>query len=456
MTLAPLFEPAPDPPHNIPLEQALLGAVLMNNAALRRVAYVKPEHFFDAAHARIFDACRLLTDKGELASPVTLRHHFERDTGLSDVGGAEYLSRLYGSTITALDVESYGRGVVDLWRRREAIKSANALLEVAWNGSVETEAAHMLAEHIGALQMLASDGGGAKWADMPEVARAAVQAACDASNGKGVPPLSTGIGDLDSQLAGGFRPGELIVVAGRPGMGKTSFGVHLALEAASKGHLVGFYSLEMPEEQVARRALAALSRVPFQAIRRGDPAIISKLPIGIRAIENLPVLIDDTPALTLADVQARATLSRRPFGMLVVDHIGLMRPSDALRRAGRVHQIEEITNGLKALAKRIGAPVVALCQLSRESTRRDDKRPTLADLRDSGAIEQDADTVLMLHREAYYLKLDKTMDRTMWAARMSDAENVAEIRIAKNREGDTADVEVFCDIAQNRWGGLSR
>jgi replicative DNA helicase len=451
---APLFNEAPLPPHNIPLEQALLGAVLLNNEALRRVAYVRPEHFYDAAHARIFGACRTLVDRGDLASPVTLRHHFESDAGLSDVGGAEYLSRLYASAITARDADSYGKGVVDLWRRRAAIAAANALLDLAWDQSVETESSHMLGEHIAALQGLASEGGAAKWSSMPDVAGNAVQAACDAANGKGIPAVTTGITDLDAALAGGFRAGELIVVAGRPGMGKTSFGVHLALEAAAKGHLVGFYSLEMPEEQVARRALAMTARVPFQAIRKGELWVIDKLPAGLRAVQSLPVLIDDTPALTLADIQARSTL--KPFGMLIVDHIGLMRPSADLRRAGRVHQIEEITNGLKALAKRLAAPVIALCQLSRESTKRDDKRPTLADLRDSGAIEQDADTVLMLHRDNYYLKLDKTMERGLWAERLADSENIAEIRVAKNREGDTSDIEVFCDIAQNRWGNLSR
>lgn len=442
------------PPHNIPLEQALLGAVLVNNDVLRRIAYLKPDHFYDQAHGRIYAAAVAMVKDGRLASPLTLAPYFESDAGLKDVGGSNYLAGLYASVVSVSDADTYGRGIVDLWRRRLSIQYARDLIELATDQAVETDSSHMLAEHIGALQGLAGEGGAAKWATMADVAGGAVQAACDAANGKGQPPVATGIIDIDDRLAGGFRPGELIVIAGRPGMGKTSFGVHLAMEVAAQGHLVGFYSLEMPDTQVARRALAQAARVPFQAIRKGDPWVIDRLPDALRVVQARPILVDDTPALTIADVRARSML--KPFGMVIVDHIGLMRPSDDLRRAGRVHQIEEITNGLKALAKSINAVVVALCQLSRESAKRDDKRPTLADLRDSGAIEQDADTVLMLHREAYYLKLDKQMDRALWAERMADSENKAEVRIAKNREGETADVEVFCDIAQNRWGALAR
>lgn len=315
------------------------------------------------------------------------------------------------------------------------------------------------------LEAIASHTRASAAARLNEVAIYAAQEATDRSNGKGEPPMSTGLRDLDQRLGGGYQRGQLLVLGGRPGQGKTSFALWSAIENAKAGRHVGFFSLEMPSVELAQRALAAEARRPFKAIRAGDRETVSQLPDALRPLQGLRFDLDDTPALTLPDLTGRAWELHRAekLDLLVVDHIGLMRPTEALRRANKVHQVEEVTNGLKALAKRLDCPILALCQLSRANEARDDKRPTMADLRDSGTIEQDADVALFVHREEYYLRRSKPARhaseerRAQWTADLMDSQNKADLIIAKNRQGEAGDsVEVFADVSQNRWGDLER
>lgn len=448
-------------PHSIPVEQALLGAILANNDVLHEVQYLEPEHFSEPAHGRIFAACRVLSNAGRTATPVTLNQYFTNDQDLEPVGGAAYLARLLASVVLVRGAWEYGEKILDLWQRRAGIQAARDAIERLSEPAVDNGAAAALCGIAAALDGIAAARSASQTARLDVIAAAAAQASVDRGNGVGEPPLSSGLDDLDRLLGGGFTAGQLIVYGGRPGMGKTSSAVAIAMAVARAGKRVGFFSLEMPAEELAQRALAMVSGQPYKAIRAGDRTAVDTLGEALRPILGLRFDIDDTPALTLPELAGRAAAldRRQKLDLLVVDHIGLMRPTADMRRANKVHQVEEITNGLKALAKRLGCPVLALCQLNRSVEGRDDKRPTLADLRDSGAIEQDADVVMFVHRTEYYLNRSRPRDPTLreqWTAQMADVRNRADIIVAKHRQGEIGAVEVFADVATNRWGNLER
>ena len=448
------------PPHNIPVEQALLGAVLVNNEALHRVSgFLLAEHFFEPAHGRIYEAMTRLIERGQLASPITLAHFFERDEGLKDVGGAQYLARLAASMVSVLDTEDYGRTTFDLYLRRAAIAAFQSAIAQAYDPRSEEPAAEIIGHAIAELDRIA-DGGpdrdpvvtiGDAWLEARQHAEAVYK-------GEVSPGLMTGFRDLDT-LLNGLQDGDSSVIAGRPSMGKTALAWAAAERVAARGDRVVFFSLEMSTRQLAYRSAAAQLNVPASVIAR--PSGHSILAAAARIdMQNMPIDIVKSSGITFHALRGRALqLTRRnPARLVVVDHIGLMRPSAETLRAGRVQQIAEITQGLKNLAGELGCPVLALSQLSREVERRDDKRPMLSDLRDSGTIEQDADQVMFVYRDEYYL--DRTVPSEDELAQhekaLAEARNVMEVLVAKNRNGPTGVAKLYCNIAANKIGDLAR
>lgn len=452
-------------PASIPVEQALLGAVLSNNAVLHEVAFLTAEHFAEPVHGRIFDTCRKLVEAGKPASPVTLWHVFEHDGGLAEVGGPTYLGRLAASLVSVRDGADYARTILDCWQRREGIQAARTLIERLSDMAELHGAAQAIGEHGAELDRLAGTlpAGGA--VSLVDRIRSAAEQSVAASKGAPRDAIETGIAKLD-EMQGGMEPGQLCIVAARPSMGKSSMAVSVALNVAQRGKGVAFFSLEMTATQLAQRALAAQSGVPFTILRRPGPGDAIEIDAAARhaaRMADLPFWVDETEALTLTELRGRAaSLHRRHgLGLLVVDHIGLMRCSADMRKSSMVDQVGEITSGLKAMAKRLRLPVMALCQLNRGVEGRDDKRPTLADLRASGRIEEDADQVLFLYREEYYVDRQQYRGRDQiqkdaWASKKADAMGKAEVLVAKNRDGQTGAVEVAANMALNRWGNLER
>lgn len=462
MTALRAIEP-PQMPGDIPVEQALLGAVLANNDALHLVSFLRPEHFFQPVHGRIFDACRKLVDQQRPVSPVSLRPLFENDADLAEVGRAGYLSKLAASVLDVRDAPEYGRVILDLWQARQGIAAARDIIARLSSLGAGESAATALAEVSAELDAIAEGEPGGGPVRLRDAVMAAQLEAEASVRGEIEAGLMTGITRLDEKL-GGLERGDLCVLAGRTSMGKTSLALALALAAGRAGHNVGFFSLEMTTKQIAQRALAAEARIAYHLLRRPGPGHsieINASGAAAARYPDLPFWVDDRPSLTLPEIRGQALrMSRRqPLGLIVVDHIGKVKVSADMRKASMVDQIGETTEGLKTLAKQAGCPVIALCQLNRAVEGRDDKRPTLADLRASGRIEEDADVILFVYRAAYYLQRQRYSGRDAarkqaWAEDMADAENKAEIIIAKNRQGDTGSVEVFANVAQNRWGNL--
>lgn len=459
--MAPIFDaqPAkPELPYNIPAEQALLGVILLNNDALYRVSnFLEPEHFFEPVHGDIFMACRALIADGMRADPVVLAHRFDRHKDLQDHGGAQYLARLAASHMGGLSVELYGATIHDLWRRRELIQAATQMLALAYDKSAESSATQMLHDGIADLSRIA-DGG-------PEID--AMVSLSDAWNealahsdavfkGTAHPGLATGLRDLDAKL-NGLQPGDLCTLAGRTSMGKTALALAIADRVASRGERVLFFSMEMSARQLAYRAGASRTRLPASVLARPTSAGVMVDAARVNMSE-VALQIDPTPALTHQAIRARTERIHRrtPVSLVVVDHIGMMRPTHDMRTARRVEQLGDVTKNLKALAKDVGCPVIALSQLNREVEKRDGNRPTLADLRDSGNIEEDSDQVLFVFREEYYLNRATPADDELMAhaAKLAKAKNIMEVIVAKNRNGATDTARLYCNIAANDIGNL--
>jgi replicative DNA helicase len=464
--------PPPDrvPPHNFEAEQALLGAILVNNRVLDQVAtFLRPEHFADPVHGRIYAACRRLADQGHVASPVSLKTLFESDAQLHELGGLSYLVRLAGSVASLVNAEDYGRLVFDLHLRRELITLAERLRLAAADGGDGDTAQEVMDAHDAALTALADSGrpgsaGLRAAAGFADAILGSWEAAGQGRHG-GVP---TGLRGLDRRLLGGLKPGHLVILAGRPSMGKTQLAVSIALAAARASHPVAFFSLEMPGDELSGRMIAALADLDYERSQLGrlEPADWERAVAARQALAALPLQIDDTAAPTLAAIRAQCRrLARKGLGLVVVDYLGLVQPAGPATQQ-RVHQIEDLTKGLKALAKELAVPVLLLSQLSRACELREDKRPQLSDLRDSGAIEQDADAVLLVFREQYYLERGEPMRRpdeddgrfalryAAWEQRCAQAHNVAEVLMPKLRGGRVGSVRLFCDLSRMRFGDL--
>ncbi len=460
--------PAREAPRNLEAEQGLLGAILVNNRALERVGdFLAAEHFADPLHGRVYDACARLVERGQIANPVTLKGLFDRDEALEGAGGAQYLVRLAASTVTVVNAEDYGRAIRDAWLRRQLIAIGEDVVNDAYADDLDRAADERIEEAEARLFALAETGaveGGFKSFGDALVESVRMAEAAHRRDGA-MAGVATGFRDLDAML-GGMHPSDLLVLAGRPAMGKTALATNIAFHAATAGRregdegdpVVAFFSLEMSAEQLATRVLGERTGIPSEKIRRGELSgdDFQKLVAASQELEDAPLYIDDTPAVAVSALRTRARRLKRQRGLalVVVDYLQLMRPPAGTRPENRVLEISAITAALKAVAKELNVPVLALSQLSRAVEQREDKRPVLADLRDSGAIEQDADVAMFVYREQYYLERmepvrrpeeadDKYNDRyEKWQERCDRAHGRAEVIIGKQRHGPTGTVKL--------------
>jgi replicative DNA helicase len=466
-------------PHNIEAEQQLLGAILTNNEVYDRIAaLVKPVHFFDPVHQRIFERAAARIQKNALASPVTLKPFFEDDAGLAELGGPAYLARLAGAAISAYAARDYAQMIYDLAVRRELIGLGRDISAKAAKVEVDSEPRDQIIEAEQRLYQLGEQGAAERGfqsflkavTDAVNVANAAYQ------RDGGLAGISTGLTDLDRKL-GGLHPSDLLILAGRPSMGKTSLATNIAFNIAKahrrgrlpdgsdgsvEGGVVGFFSLEMSAEQLAARILSEASEVPSEQIRRGDMTEqeFRRFVEAAKALESCPLYIDDTPALPISQVAARARRLKRTHGLdvLIIDYLQLLKGSS---KENRVQEVSEITQGLKAIAKELDIPVVALSQLSRAVESREDKRPQLSDLRESGSIEQDADVVMFVYRDEYYREREKPGDHELekmaqWQVIMESVHGKAEVIIGKQRHGPIGTVELAFEGRFTRFSNLAR
>ena len=467
-------------PHNIEAEQQLLGAILTNNDVYDRIAgLVRAEHFHDPVHQRIFERAAARIQKNALVSPVTLKPFFEEDAGLRELGGPAYLVRLAGAAISAFAARDYAQMIYDLAVRRELIALGRDISARAGKVEIDNEPRDQITEAEQRLYQLGEQGHVERgFQSFLKAVTDAVNMANAAYQRDGLlSGISTGLVDLDKKL-GGLHPSDLLILAGRPSMGKTALATNIAFniarahrrgrmpdgnEGAVEGGVVGFFSLEMSAEQLAARILSEASEVPSEQIRRGDmtEAEFRRFVEAAKALESCPLYIDDTPALAISQVAARARRLKRTHGLdlLIVDYLQLLKGSG--KGENRVNEVSEITQGLKAIAKELNIPVIALSQLSRAVENRDDKRPQLSDLRESGSIEQDADVVMFVFREEYYREREKPGDHDLeamakWQTLMENVHGKAEIVIGKQRHGPIGTVELSFEAHFTRFGNLAK
>lgn len=458
------------PPHNYEAEMALIGAILANNRAYERVQeFLLPEHFADPAHAKVYESCGRLIDRGQLANPVTLKNYFNNDEALSEIGGPAYLAELANAVITIQNAQDLGREIYDCFLRRELIEIGEVIANSAHEHDIDIPATQQIEAAEGQLFQLAeqgaSEGGFQEFrtalTSAIELAAAAYKRETDIV---GVP---TGFTDLDKKL-GGLHKSDLVIIAARPSMGKTALATNMAYSVADKTQLVtddagnqteerdivAFFSLEMSAEQLATRIISEASNVRSDAIRRGDVSEeqYNRVFAVSQTLHTMKLFIDDTAALTVAQIRTRSRRLKRQHGlsMIIIDYLQLINPPAGGRSENRVQEVSLITRSLKALAKELNVPVIALSQLSRAVEQREDKRPQLSDLRESGSIEQDADVVMFLYREEYYLDRESREPREhetddKFASRMERLErsrNKAEVIIGKQRHGPIGTVNL--------------
>jgi len=469
-------------PQNIAAEKALLGAVFVDNRAYERVSeFLRGEHFALPQHGRIFDACARMIERGQIADPVTLRALFEADQQLADIGGPAYLMELAAAAVGIINAGEYGRLVYDLHLKRQLIALGEDVVNEAFAAGVEDSADRQIEAAEQRLYDLAAtgsyEGGFKRFRDSLEAAITLAEAA-HKREGK-LSGIGTGLDDID-QLLGGLHHSDLLILAGRPSMGKTALATNIAFNAAythkqtggQEGAVVGFFSLEMSAEQLAARVISEQTQISSDRMRKGALSRdeFNRLVAAAQALHELPLFIDDTPALSVSQLRTRARRLKRQhnLGLAVIDYLQLIAPGAGSRHDSRVQEISEITRGLKTLAKELNIPVLALSQLSRAVEQREDKRPQLSDLRESGTIEQDSDVVMFIFRPEYYLergepqqRVDESGDRfaerhQSWEQRLAEARNKAEIIVAKQRHGPTGKVDVFFEGEYTRFGNLDR
>ncbi len=470
------------PPSNLEAEQALLGALLANNKAFERVSeFLEQDHFADPVHGRIFEAIRRRIESGQLADAVTLRGEFEHSGLLEEVGGTAYLAQLLAATVGIINAGEYGRAVHDAWVRRQLIELGEVVVNRAFGSEPEMAGPAQIEAAEQALYDLATRGtpGGGFLTFERALAEAILGAERAFKRTGHVSGLATGLRDLDAKT-GGLHPSDLVVLAGRPGMGKTALATRIAAGAAhtlladaggeQRKGAVAVFSLEMSAEQLATRVLAEQARISGDRIRRGDigQRDFDRFVSVSREIGNLPIEIDDTPAITLSALRTRARRLKRTRGLelIVIDYLQLMRPAAGTHPESRVLEISQVTQGLKAIAKELSVPVLALAQLSRAVEGREDKRPQLSDLRESGTIEQDADSVMFIYRDEYYLAQrapkqmafdseERFLEATeKWQRDMERVHNRAELFLAKQRHGPTGKIDLFFEAEFTRFADL--
>ena len=440
-------------PNNIEAEQAVIGSILVSNEIFDEVSlYVKNLNFYDPMHQKIFSAIENLIFKGMLANPITLKNYFEDEK--DDLNVPEYLVKITKFSTSSRQALEYSKIIYDMFVRRELIKISEQTIDNAKLNDLNVSGQNIIENSERLLFDLAEKGSfNTSMVKFDEAMRQTIEMASAAyKNDEGIVGVPTGLRDLDDRL-GGLHQSDLIIIAGRPSMGKTALATNIAFNAAQKlqesgkKSSIAFFSLEMSSEQLSTRILAEQSRIKSNDIRRGriSDEQFDKFIETSKNIAELPLYIDETPAISIAAMSNRARRIKRLFGldMIVVDYIQLMRGS-INNKDGRVQEISEITQGLKAIAKELSVPVVALSQLSRAVEQRDDKKPQLADLRESGSIEQDADVVMFVYREAYYLERKEprpaTVEHAEWQAKMNEVSNLAEIIIGKQRHGPTGNI----------------
>src|ERR1700693_3762854 len=478
---------APDPgtpayrsaPHNIEAEQRLLGAILVNNDAFYRVSdFLEPKHFFEPIHQTIYETSGSLIRMGKVATPVTLKTFVPAETDIGGMTVGQYLARLAAEATTIINAQDYGRTIYALALRRDLIRIGEDMVNVAFDAPVDFAPRAQIEDAERRLYELAEsgryDGGFQRFAQALTVA---VDMAAKAFQRDGkLSGIATGLRDLDVKM-GGLQPSDLIIVAGRPGMGKTALATNIAYNVAKahraevqadgtmksvNGGIVGFFSCEMSAEQLATRILAEQTSIASSMIRRGGITETDFEKIRNYSIElqSLPLYVDETGGLSISQLTARARRLKRQKGLdvIVVDYIQLLQGSGKRGNDNRVQEVTEITTSLKALAKELNVPVIALSQLSRQVESRDDKRPQLSDLRESGSIEQDADVVLFVYREEYYLKnkepKEGTPEHLAWQSEMEKVHGRAEVIIGKQRHGPTGTVSLQFDAEVTRFANL--
>jgi replicative DNA helicase len=465
------------PPHNFEAEQALLGAILVNNEACDRVSsFLKADHFYDPLHGRIYDHAAKLIWAGKRATPITLKTFFQGDEPVGELTVPQYLGRLAANATTIINAEDYGRTIYDLAIRRNLIQIGETMVNTAYDAPIDAPPAVQIEDTEQKLYELAETGKyGSGFEPFTTALTDAIDMAANAyRRDGGLSGLATGFTDLDHRM-GGLQPSDLIIVAGRPSMGKTALATNIAYhvaqsyrrdpnsDAALDGAVVGFFSLEMSAEQLATRIISEQSAIPSEKIRRGriDSDEFDRIVEVSQELQNLPLYIDQTGGITVAQLAARARRLKRQrdVGLIVVDYLQLLSGSSRRAAEGRVQEVSEITTGLKALAKELHVPVLALSQLSRQVEQREDKRPQLADLRESGSIEQDADVVLFVFREEYYVERrqprENTEEHKQWQQEMDLVTGKAEVIIGKQRHGPTGTVRLQFTPEFTRFGNLA-
>jgi len=461
-------------PSNLEAEQALLGSVLINNDIIDEIStIVNANTFYDPAHIKIYEVIESLNNKGMIANPITLKNFFEKDDMLSEVGGTEYLVKLTRFSGSAKQSVDYAKVIHEMYLRRELVQISNQLTSDTLNASYQEQNAENIIESTEkSLFDLAERGSFSQsFLKFNQALDQTIEMATLAmKSDQGIVGVPTGLTDLDEKL-GGLHKSDLVILAGRPGMGKTALATNIAYHAAQnlmsrqEKSSIAFFSLEMSSEQLSTRILSEQARIKSDDIRRGKvtESEINRYIETSRNIYNLPLYIDETPAITISTLSNRARRIKRLFGLslIVVDYIQLMRaPSSNNRGDNRVQEVSEITQGLKALAKELKVPVLALSQLSRAVESRDDKKPQLSDLRESGSIEQDADVVMFVYREAYYLENKQpklgSIEHAEWQSKMNDVNGLADIILGKQRHGPTGTVKVEFEGIYTKFKDLSK
>ncbi|MDR2464166.1 MAG: replicative DNA helicase [Holosporales bacterium] len=455
-------------PHNIEAEQSLLGAILLNNKVMEYVAEtLKPEHFYYPVHGQIFQAIQVLLDKNQIADPITLRDFFNQNEMLKNIGGAGYLVDLTASVISVMNTTDYGKVIYDLFLRRQLMSIAQETTDECRHLNLENSAVNIVEDIEKKLYDLVTQGSTSSTVLFKDALTQAITSAEQAfKRDSHIVGVTSGLLDLDRWL-GGLHPSDLLIIAGRPSMGKTALATNIAFNAAKAfntnprdGAKVAFFSLEMSAEQLAMRILASESGISSDKIRRG---IIRKedFPKFVevsRNIHDVQIFIDDTPGLSLSALRNRSRRLKRlhNIGLIVIDYLQLIDAVSKKSNDGRVQEVSAVTRALKTLAKELNIPVLALSQLSRAVEQRDDKKPQLSDLRESGSIEQDSDVVMFIYREEYYESRkepkDGTDEHSKWQQKMASVYNQADLIIAKQRHGPVGTIKLFFDAQLTKFG----
>lgn len=466
-------------PNNIHAEQILLGAILHDNEVLVKVNdQLQAEDFYHPVHRKVYQQINQFVDRGIVATPVTLKNIFDTDPTLSELGGAKYLSELVSLGATCFNPVDFARTIRDLGLRRSLIQIARSVLDDAYKQNEPLPGMSQIEQAEQQLFNLATTGKfDNNFMPLGDSLNLAIERATHAhKNRDKLTGISTGFQDLDNYL-NGFQNSDLLILAARPSMGKTALALNLATNAckhlieheayyrelnnsqSQKSPSVGFFSLEMSAEQLALRILSTLSGVSSSRIRNGDLIDVDfeKIVSANRELQKYNFFIDDTPALTISALRTRARRLKRQnnLAILFVDYLQLLRSNSKQADNNRVQEISEITQGLKAIAKELNIPVVALSQLSRAVEQREDKHPQLSDLRESGSIEQDADIVMFIYRAEYYLMRKEPHEdsdkHAKWLAEMEQLKNVAEIIIAKHRNGPIGTPKLHYDSMTTKF-----